>query len=60
MLLFLKKLLNEKVFKTSFPIKGVIFIFVAKCLLPFVETWALEMFLQFFQKITAFFEKIAK
>ncbi len=28
---FLKKLLDDKIFKTSFPIKKVILIFVARC-----------------------------
>ncbi len=30
-----KKLLDEKIFESSFPIKKVIFIFVVKCPLPF-------------------------
>ncbi len=35
MLLFPKKLLDKKIFKTSFPIKKVIFFLVARRLLPF-------------------------
>ncbi len=35
MFLFSEKLLNEKIFKTSFPIKKAVFIFVAGRLLPF-------------------------
>ncbi len=34
MLVFLEKLLVEKIFKTSFPINKDIFIFIAKC--PFL------------------------
>ncbi len=59
--LFSKKLLNEKILKTSFPIKKVIFIFVARRLLPFKRDLGPKNgFLAFSQKITPFFEKITK
>ncbi len=55
MLLFSKKLLDEKIFKTSFPIKKIIFIFVARHLFPSKETWPPRNgFLPFSQKIQLF------
>ncbi len=58
MLLFLKKLLDEKIFKTSFSIKKVIFIFVARCPLPFKRDLDLiNGFLSFSPKIQIFLKK---
>ncbi len=58
MLLFSKKLLNGKIFKTSFPIKKVIFIFAAWRPVPFKkELGPRNGFLPFFQKIQLFFLK---
>ncbi len=49
-LLFSKKLLNEKILNTSFPIKKVIFIFVVRHFL-LLETWAPKMvFSRFLRK----------
>ncbi len=48
---FFKKLLNEKILKTSFPIKKVMFIFVAGAPFPSKETWTPEtVFCRFFRK----------
>ncbi len=59
MLLFLKKLFHEKIFKTLFPIKKVIFIFVARCPLPFKrDLGPRNGFLPFFQKIQLFLKKL--
>ncbi len=59
MLLFSKKLLNEKIFKTSFPIKKIIFIFIAGRVLPFKrDLGPKSSFLPFSQKITAFLKKL--
>ncbi len=53
--LFSKKLLDEKIFKTSFPIKNVIFIFAAKCPLLFRRVLAPKNgFLPFSRKIPLF------
>ncbi len=55
-LLFSKKLLNEKLIKTKFPIKKVIFIFVARRFLPSKKDLGpRNNFLPFSQKITFFF-----
>ncbi len=55
-LLFSKKWSKEKIFKTSFVIKKVIFIFVARHLLPFKRDLALRnSFWPFSQIITAIF-----
>ncbi len=54
MLLFSNKFLSEKIFKTSFPIKKVIFIFIAERSLP-----SITVVLPFSRKIV-FFEKTAK
>ncbi len=54
---FRKKLLDEKIFKTSFPIKKVIFIFVDGHSFPSKETWPPEtVFLPFSQKIQHFWK----
>ncbi len=61
MLFFSKKLLDEKIFETSFLIKTIIFIFVTKRPLPFKRNLASRnCFLPFPQKIQLFFEKTAK
>ncbi len=55
---FLKKLSNEKLFKTSFPKEKVILIFVARRFFPL--KWAMvpgNGFSQFLQKILLFFSK---
>ncbi len=58
MLLFSKKLLNEKIFKTSFSLKKVIFIFIARHPLPLKETRPPgNSFLPFSQKIQLFLKK---
>ncbi len=60
MLLFSKKLLDEKLFETSFSIKKVILIFVARYP-PFSskETWAPEtVFCHFLKKYSFFFLKV--
>ncbi len=54
MLLFLKKLLDEKIFKTLFPIKKVIFIFVVRRPFPSDENG----FLPVFSKIQLFLKKL--
>ncbi len=56
---FFKKIVNEKIFKTSFSIKKVTFIFVAKCRpLPIKrDLGPRNGFLPFSQKIQFFFEK---
>ncbi len=61
MLLSSKKLLDEKIFKTSFPIKKVIFIFVARPSLSFKREKGLGLykyafFLPFYWKIQFFFK----
>ncbi len=57
-LLFLEKLLNEKIFKTSFPIKKVIFIFVAGCPLPFKrDVGSRNCSFEIFSKNAAYFLK---
>ncbi len=59
MLLFSKKLLNNKIFKTLFPIKKVIFIFVTRRHVPFRGDWGLRNnFLPFFQKIQLILKKL--
>ncbi len=59
-LLFSKKLLNEKIFETSFPIKKVIFIFVVRRLLPFKRDSAPRNgFYAVFSENIAFFEKLS-
>ncbi len=59
MLLFSKKLLNEKIFKTSFPIKKVIFIFVSRRPIPFKRDLAPRngFLLFFFSRKYSFFWK---
>ncbi len=59
MLLSSKKLLNEKIFKPPFPIKKVIFIFVARRVLPFKrDSDPRHSFLSFSQKIQLFLKKL--
>ncbi len=54
-----KKLLDEKIFKTSFPIKKVVFIFVAKRPLCFKRDLdSRNGFLAFSQKIQLFLKKL--
>ncbi len=57
MILSSKKLLYEKVFETSFPIKKVIFIFVIRHPLPFPSrrTWPQKQFFAIFSENTVFF-----
>ncbi len=56
---FLKKLLNEKIFKISFVIKKVVFIFVVKHPLPFKRNLGPRNgFLRFSQKIQLFLKKL--
>ncbi len=51
-LLFSRKLLNKKIFNTSFPIKKIIFIFVATRLFPLKRYLGpRNSFMPFFQKI---------
>ncbi len=58
MLLFLKKLFDEKLFKTAFPIKRIIFIFVARHLLLFKRDLdPRNGFLLLSQKIQLFLKK---
>ncbi len=58
-LLFSKKLLNDKIFETSFLIKKVIFILVARRLLSFKrDSSPRNGFLAFSQKITLFWKKL--
>ncbi len=53
-----KKLLDEKIFKTSFPIKKVIFIFVARCPLLSKGTWLPKIvFHSFLGKYSFFLKK---
>ncbi len=55
---FRKKLLEEEILKTSFPIKKVIFIFVARRPLPFKRDLVPQnSFLPFSQKIQLFLKK---
>ncbi len=54
-LLFSKKLLNDEIFETSFPIKKVILVLVARRLLSFKrDLGPRNSFLAFSQKITLF------
>ncbi len=54
-----EKVLNDKIFETSFPIKKVIFILVARCLLSFKSDFGPRNgFLSFSQKITHFWKKL--
>ncbi len=56
---FSKKLVGEKIFKISFPIEKVIFIFVARNSLPFKRDLAPRNgFLPFSQKIQLFLKKL--
>ncbi len=58
-LLFSKKLLNENILKTLFPIKKVIFIFVAKSFLPFKRDLVPgNGFCHFFRKLQLFLNKL--
>ncbi len=43
-----KKRLDEKIFKISFPIKKVIFIFIARCPFPSKGTWPPKIVFHFF------------
>ncbi len=61
MLFFSEKLLNEKIFKTSFPIKKVISIFVAGRPLSFKrDLGPRNCGFAIFSENTTFFEKTAK
>ncbi len=56
---FFEKMLNDKIFETSLPIKNVIFILVARRLLSFKRDMGLRNgFLAFSQKITHFWKKL--
>ncbi len=58
---FSEKLLNEKIFQTSFPIKKIIFIFVAERPLPFKrDLGRRNCGFAIFSENTAFFENTAK
>ncbi len=58
-MLFSKKLLNDKIFETSFPIKKFIFILVARRLISFKrDLGPRNGFLAFSQKITHFWKKL--
>ncbi len=58
-LLFSKKLLNDKIFETSFPIKKFIFILVSRRLLSFKrDLGPRNGFLGFPRKITHFWKKL--
>ncbi len=56
---FRKKLLNEKIFETSFPTKKVTFIFIVRHPFPSRGTWPLEtVFCIFLRKLRLFLKKL--
>ncbi len=56
---FTPKMLNEKIFNNLFPIKKIVFIFVARRTLPFERDFSSRNgFLSFSQKIQPFLKKL--